>query len=175
MKPIVVFVLLLGAWMLLVWPVDPATGGLRSQDAVAGVIVALTVALIMRDVAPRRFRVWLHPVRYVWLFLYTLVLAYTVIKASIDIAYRVLHPAMPLKPGIVKVKTRLRSPAGIAALCNAIALAPGTLVIHADESGLLYVHWMHVKSTHVDEATGHIVRRFEWFLKRVFDLGEEGP
>ena len=54
-------------------------------------------------------------------------------------------------------------------LANSITLTPGTLTVHAMEDGRLYVHWINVKTTKVDEATAMIVSRFEWFIKRIFD------
>jgi len=97
------------------------------------------------------------------------VLAYYIIKANFDVAYRVLHPAMPIHPGIVKVKTSLTSLAAITVLSNSITLTPGTLTVNALENGVLYVHWINVKSTDIDEATKQIVSHFEWFLKRIFE------
>jgi multicomponent Na+:H+ antiporter subunit E len=54
-------------------------------------------------------------------------------------------------------------------LSNAIALTPGTLTVHAEENGDLYVHWINVKATDVEGATKYIVSRFEWFIKRILE------
>ena len=90
-------------------------------------------------------------------------------KANLDVVYRALHPAMPIKPGIVKIKTSLKTDSGITALANSITLTPGTLTVDLTDDGFLYVHWINVKSTDVEQATRLIAQRFEWFLKRIFE------
>ncbi|MDD5677510.1 MAG: Na+/H+ antiporter subunit E [Kiritimatiellae bacterium] len=171
MKQAAMFLLLLLLWVVLVWPFA-VTGGrvhLAAMELVPGVIVALLVVLIMRHSIPEGFKVWINPVRLFWFVVYAGVFVFYVIKANFDVAYRIIHPAMPIHPGIVKVKTTLKTRAGIAMLSNAIALTPGTLTVHAEENGDLYVHWINVKATDVDGATGYIVRRFEWLIKRIME------
>ena len=51
---------------------------------------------------------WLQPSRYAWGLVYLVVLAGYVVAGNFDVAYRGLHPRLPIRPGIVKVKTRLR-------------------------------------------------------------------
>ena len=112
---------------------------------------------------------WLQPARAFWLCVYAAVLVYHVVRANVDVAYRVLHPAMPINPGIVKIKTSLQTPTAITALCNSITLTPGTLTVHASEDGTIYVHWIYVSS--MDEAMekNRIVGRLEWYLKRIYE------
>ena len=171
MKRITMFLLLLLLWILLVWPfaVTDERVHLVAMEIVPGVIVALLVALIMGDKLPEGFTAWINPVRLFWFVVYAGVFVFYVIKANFDVAYRILHPAMPIRPGIVKVKTTLKTRAGIAMLSNAIALTPGTLTLHAGENGDLYVHWINVKATDVEGATGYIVSRFEWLIKRILE------
>lgn len=169
MKRLVLFVLSFVLWVLLVWPVDPATGQIRQADILAGVAVALVVALVMREISVREYGRWINPVRYFWGVIYLFVLAYDIIKANVDVAYRVLHPAMPIEPGIVKVKTKLRSPEARTALANSITLTPGTLTVDVTDDGYLYVHWINVWTRDPDEAARRIVGRFEWFLARILD------
>ena len=86
-----------------------------------------------------------------------------------QVVYLVLHPDMPIKPGIVKVKTKLKSESGVTALANSITLTPGTLTVDVVNENELYVHWLVVESADVDKATEIIVSRFESILKRIFD------
>ena len=97
------------------------------------------------------------------------VLAAYVIKANVEVAYRVLHPAMPIRPGIVKVKTRLQTPSSRTALCNSITLTPGTLAVDIHQDGTMMVHWIYVRSTDPEEAARQIIGRFEWFIERIFE------
>jgi multicomponent Na+:H+ antiporter subunit E len=92
------------------------------------------------------------------------------IKANFDVAYRVVHPKLPIKPGIVKVKTRLKSDTGLTFLANSITLTPCTMSVDIDrENGYLYIHWINVKSTDVEKATEIIVSRFEKILEKIFE------
>ncbi|MCK5380179.1 MAG: Na+/H+ antiporter subunit E [Candidatus Latescibacteria bacterium] len=166
MKRIVLFILVFVVWIVLVWPFDPDTG-LRGQDVIVGLGVALLVTLVMREV-PLETGKGIHPTRTFWMFVYLFVLAYYVVKANLDVVYRVLHPAMPIRPGIVKVRTKLRNATAITALANSITLTPGTLCVNATEDGVLYVHWINVKTTDEEEAAKYILQRFEWFLEKIF-------
>ncbi len=163
------FVLLLIVWVLLMWPFDPHTGGVEVQDLLAGVVVAMLAAFLMRAALPEDVGFRIEPMRLVWLVAYAGVLAGYIVKANLDVAYRVLHPQMPIRPGIVKVKTTLKTPAAITVLANSITLTPGTLTINALEDGTLYVHWIYIRSEEAEEATQCIIGRFEWFLKRILE------
>jgi multicomponent Na+:H+ antiporter subunit E len=72
-----------------------------------------------------------------------------------------------INPGIVKVKTRLKSPVGRLALANSIALTPGSLVIEIEDDNL-FVHWLDVRTTDSEEATRLIAGPFEKPLEQTF-------
>jgi len=108
-------------------------------------------------------------VRIFWALVYLPVFFYYVIKANFDVVYRALHPKMPIRPGIVKIKTILKTESGITALANSITLTPGTLTVDLTDDGFLYIHWINVKSDDVEQATKFIAQRFEWFLQRIFE------
>ena len=167
MKRVPLFLLAFLTWLLLAWPFGPQEG--QWQEVAAGAVVALVVVWVMRDVTVKQAAKWGQPARYWWLIAYLFVLTYYVIKANVDVVYRVLHPDMPIWPGIVKVRTSLRSPVAIAALANSITLTPGTLCVNALDDGTLYVHWITVRAQDEQEAADFIVNRFDWFLKRIFE------
>ena len=81
-----------------------------------------------------------------------------------------MHPQLPINPGIVKVKTRLKSDTALTFLANSITLTPGTLTVDIDrDNGVLYIHWLNVKAKDVETATKIIVERFERILSKIFD------
>jgi multicomponent Na+:H+ antiporter subunit E len=91
-------------------------------------------------------------------------------KANLDVAYRVLHPRLPIHPGIVKVRTKLTTDTALTFLANSITLTPGTMSVDIDkDNGILYIHWIDVKTKDVELATRIIVDRFEKVLKKIFD------
>lgn len=169
MRHLVRCVALFAVWVLLTWPLKPVCGGFDGQDIAAGAIVAVVGTVVMRKTGAQGFRVWANPMRYFWLAAYVLYLAYSIVKANLDVAYRVLHPAMPIRPGIVKVRTGLKTASAITALANSVTLTPGTLTVNASADGVLYVHCIWVHSTDMEDASRRIVSRFEWFIKRIWE------
>lgn len=167
MRRFVYFILAFIVWVLLTWPFTE--GNIDRQVIIAGLIASLIVSMLFHEVLPKEHMVFISPIRIFWVLVYIPVFFYYVIKANLDVVYRALHPRMPIKPGIVKIKTNLKTQSGITALANSITLTPGTLTVDLTNDGFLYVHWINVKSDDVEEATEFIARRFEWFLQKIFE------
>ena len=167
MRRLVYFLLAFIVWVFLTWPF--ADGKIDIQVIIAGLIASLIVAILFHEILPQEHIVFISPVRIFWTVVYIPVFFYYVIKANLDVVYRALHPRMPINPGIVKIKTNLKTESGITALANSITLTPGTLTVDLTDDGFLYVHWINVKSDDVEEATECIARRFEWFLQKIFE------
>jgi len=167
MRRLIYFVLAFLVWMLVTWPF--VNGRLDPQVVVAGLIASLLVSLLFHDILPKEHHVFVSPTRVFWFLVYVPVFFYYVVRANLDVVYRALHPAMPIKPGIVKIKTNLKTDSAITALANSITLTPGTLTVDLTDDGYLYVHWINVKSDDVEQATQLISQRFEWFLHKIFE------
>ncbi len=168
MNRLVLFVLLLLFWGMLTWPAE-MPGPTYLQDVGVGLAVAVLVTWTMGELPAERTVRWLEPQRYGWALAYFFVLAAYIVKANLEVAYRVLHPAMPIRPGIVRVKTKLRGPAARTILGNSITLCPGTLTLDIWEDGTMMVHWIYVRSEDAEEAAREIIGRFEWFIERIFE------
>jgi multicomponent Na+:H+ antiporter subunit E len=125
--------------------------------------------MVMGQMIRRNFVRLLNPVSYFWAFVYLFVFFYYTIKGGVDVAWRVLHPEMPIKPGIVKVRSVLKTETGRTVLANSITLTPGTLTIDVTDDGIFYVHWLNVRSVDEEAAAEQILRRFEWFIQRIFE------
>jgi multicomponent Na+:H+ antiporter subunit E len=166
---VVLFAISFVFWILLVWPVSPVDGHLLIGDIVVGLVVAAFVALVMGQMIRRNFVRLLNPVSYFWAFVYVFVFSYYVIKGGVDVAWRVLHPAMPINPGIVKVKSVLKTETGQTMLANSITLTPGTLTMEVTNDGVFYIHWLNVRDVDEEAAAKQILRRFEWFIQRIFE------
>lgn len=98
---------------------------------------------------------------------YVIVLLWEIIKANFDVAYRVIHPKMPIKPGIVVIKTSLKSDIAKLILANSITLTPGTFTLDVIGDKLL-IHWINVRAEDIDEATSLIGHKFEKYLRVIF-------
>ena len=167
MRRLIYFVLAFIIWVMLTWPF--ADGKIDIQVVIAGVIASAIIAILFHEILPKEHLVFISPVRIFWALVYIPVFFYYMMKANLDVVYRALHPKMPIKPGIVKIKTILKTESGITALANSITLTPGTLTVDLTDDGFLYIHWINVKSDDIEEATRLIAQRFEWFLKRIFE------
>jgi multicomponent Na+:H+ antiporter subunit E len=169
MRRSTLFILSLLLWVLLTWPVGPVPGVFRAADLSAGVVVAMLVALVMGERNEAGGINWLEPSRWFWGLVYLLVFVGYVFRANFDVAYRVLHPDMPIRPGIVKVKSSLRTDAARTVLANCITLTPGTLSVDIADDGTFYIHWINVWTREGGVTAWETIGRFEWFIKRVFE------
>ena len=89
------------------------------------------------------------------------------VKSNIKMASIVLSPSLPIQPGIVKVRTRLKSRMGRLMLANSITLTPGTLTVEL-KGEWIYVHCVNVEATDIEAATENIVRGFESYLEVMY-------
>lgn len=160
---IVLFFLAFLIWSFLSWPPD-------LQHIIVGVFISGFVSFMTGDLFVKRPHLFKHINRYLWFLYYVPLFIWECLKANIDVAYRVTHPKLPINPGIVKVKTTLKSDTGLTFLANSITLTPGTMSVDIDpQEGFLYIHWIDVKDKDIQKATEIIVKRFEVILKRIFE------
>lgn len=160
---LIAFICLWLAWIAL-------TGSLDPQELSAGFLVAAFVALVSHELLFRggmrkkfELRRWGYFLAYVPAYIWA------ELKAHASVIYRILHPRMPIKPGIVRVPMRLRSDFGITGLANAITMTPGTLSVEVgEEERCLYVHWINVRGVEPELTSEQIARPFERFLRRIF-------
>ena len=160
-RRIAYFVLGFAVWMLLVYT-------FHYQEVIAGIGVALLTAVLFGKYLPLHPSKLLSPVRWFWLLAYIPVFAYMCVKCNIDVALRVLSPGLQLKPGIVKIRTSLKSDIARVFLANSITLTPGTMTVELKDD-VLYIHWIEVGSNDPAEAGKAIIGPFEYFLSRIFD------
>jgi multicomponent Na+:H+ antiporter subunit E len=157
------FVILFVLWMLLVWSLD-------IQGVIAGAVVALLFTFVVSGLLPDKAERLFSPIRWFWALVHLGLLTYWIVLANLDVLYRVLHPNLPIRPGIVKVKTTLRTDEAKTFLANSITLTPGTLTVDIIDD-TLYVHWIYVYEDmeDIEKITWDIAGKFEATLRRVFD------
>ncbi|MCS7179967.1 MAG: Na+/H+ antiporter subunit E [bacterium] len=159
--------LLFIAWIFLTWPFGKE---IDWQILISGIFISIFVGSIFGELFTENPHKFFGFKRYLWAILYLPYWFWYCILANLDVAYRVLHPNLPIRPGIVKVKTNLKSKSGLTALANSITLTPGTMTVEIEpENGYLYIHWIYVKTDDIEKASELIVRRFEKILERIFE------
>lgn len=155
------FLLMFLVWWALTWTLDPIA-------LIVGVLVATGIVLFLSDLFTPDMVLLFSPRRFFWLLVYIPYFLYYVFKANLDVLYRVLHPDLPINPGIVKVRTSLTTDLGKTFLANSITLTPGTLSVDI-EGEYLYIHWINVISKDIEDTTKIIVNRFENIIGRIFE------
>ena len=157
---VTLFVALFVLWVIFVGSLDP-------QELLAGAVVAALVAALSGGLVRSATSKILSPVRILRVLAYVGVLAIEIVKANLDMARIVSARRIAIRPGIVKVRTRLTSPIARLVLANSITLTPGTLSVDiAGED--LFVHWVNVEAEDMEAATHAIVDAFEKHLEVIF-------
>jgi multicomponent Na+:H+ antiporter subunit E len=151
-------------WAALNWPLDLG-------HALIGIMAALFVTYVLKDLYGQKTAPFFEPHRYlIFVFWYLPLVFLGMVRASLSVAGRILHPSPAVQPGIVRVKTTLTTDTGLTFLANTITLTSNTLTVDVDrESRVLYVHWVHVQARDIESATKMIVGRFEPIIKKVFE------
>ncbi len=165
-------VLILFALWLVLTGVISFPGGLRpgamGQELLAGAAISLLLGFWAAGFLARSGLAVFSPKRLFALAAYVPVFFIEVVKANLDVAYRVIHPAMPIRPGIVAVKTSLKSDIAKLWLANSITLTPGTLTVDV-VGDTLFIHWIYVRSDDVEGATQAIVSKFEKYIRMIVE------
>jgi len=157
---IYLFIFLITIWLAL-------TTTFQWQELSVGILISLVLASFLNK---NYLKLGLPPLsikRIIFFILYIFVLFIEIIKANFDVAYRVIHPKMPIKPGIIIIKTELKQDIAKMILANSITLTPGTFTLDIKGDELL-IHWIYVRSEKIDESTKIIGQKFEKYLKVVF-------
>ncbi|MGM0568380.1 MAG: Na+/H+ antiporter subunit E [Elusimicrobiota bacterium] len=165
MKKAIIVAILFVIWLFFTWPFAP----FDIQSFIAGFVAAALAVMIIppvfNNVSTAKAA---QPERYFWALVYAGLLALHLLKAGFETLYIMIHPGFPPRPGIVKIKTGLKSPLARAFLCNSITLAPGTLTVDISEDRI-YVHKMHVGKDRIKMRTEKIGGKFERILKRIIE------
>jgi multicomponent Na+:H+ antiporter subunit E len=109
------------------------------------------------------------PKSLMYSFLYIGVFIVALIKSNLDVIFRVLHPKLPVRPGIIRIETRLKSPMARMILANSITLTPGTFTVDIKDN-ILYIHWIEVCcETDPQKITQELSGRFENILIKIYE------
>ncbi len=140
------------------------------EEVVAGILVAALVSvvagkfLITSEKSEHIIKRFFSAIKYLFKFIWEMA------KANLHVAFIVIHPNLPIRPGIVKIRTKLTKDSAITVLTNSITLTPGTLTVDVNpETRELYIHCIDVESRDVDENTKTIGAKFEPLLTEVFE------
>lgn len=156
----VLFVTLMLFWLML-------SGNLDTDVLIVGAVASLIIALLYRDGLSFFTEFRFTPQAIVAGFRYYSYFLRELFKSNLKMAAIVLSPSLPITPGIVKVRTRLKSRMGRLMLANSITLTPGTLTVEM-AGEWLYIHCVTLGATDIEAATAEIVSGFESYLEVMY-------
>lgn len=128
--------LVAGSGSILFWSIE---------EIIAGIIIAVGTGIIARKVLCRSESLRMaDPVRLILLALYIIGPFFVELtKANLDVAYRVITGN--IRPGIIRLKSGMKSDFAVLMLANSITLTPGTLTVDIDEkSNDLFIHVINI-------------------------------
>ncbi len=148
-------------WLLL-------TGTLKKDELIIGGFSLVLIAVLFYGYSDLYRAVKITPKIILFYPLYLFIFLKELLKANIDVALRVINPALPINPGIVAVKTDLKSPLSKLILANSITLTPGTLTVDIKDD-TLFIHWIDVRNKDIESVTKDISSKFEKILKEIVE------
>lgn len=160
-NPLFLFAILLLFWILL-------SNTLALEMLLPGIfLIVIIIGIFCRNckvfdeakVTPRAFY---------YTFIYIFVFLFELIKSNLDVARRVISPSLPINPGIVEAKTKIKSPMGRMILANSITLTPGTFTVEIQDD-VFFIHCIDICEEDTEELSKQIIRRFEKYLEEIYD------
>ena len=154
-------------WALLTFVWIAISSSLALKSVITGALIAAALAYMFA----RRFAIWrgirFSPTRLYHFIIYTGVFVVELVRANINMMRYVYAPRLIVEPGVVKVKTNLKSPIGRLALANSISLTPGSLVMDIGEDEL-FVHCLDMRAIDPKKLTETVLGPFEEHLGKAF-------
>jgi len=147
------------------------SGSVGVYDIVLGLAVSLIAGYLTAELVVRDTSKALSIRRLMWLITYAIYyLTIAEFKAHYDVIKRILHPRMPINPGIVRAPYNVSNDYSIVAIANSITNTPGTVTVHLDEGKkVYYIHWIDVKAPDPKTTYENIVKDFESYIKNIFE------
>ncbi len=157
---LIIFVILLAFWLIL-------NHSVSAEYLISGVVLAAAIAMAFCRECEVLQDIKLTPKAFLYTFAYLFVFIVELVKANFDLAMRVLSPSLPINPGIIRVKTSLKSKMARLILANSITLTPGTFTVDIIGDNL-YIHCVNLEKEHTEEYGKNIVRKFEKYLEVIY-------
>ncbi len=156
----VTFLILLSVWIFL-------NNSLQPEILISGIVIALLLASLSVKQHRLFAELKITPKSIAYTVIYFIVFFIELVKSNIDVTLRVLSPKLPINPGIVEVKTKLKSKYARMILANSITLTPGTLTVEVVDDSF-FIHWIDVENEDIQEASNKIVKKFEKYLDVIY-------
>lgn len=131
-RTLVLTAFLAGLWLVL----SGSLKGLLLMLGLASIVLVVIIASRMDVVDDEGHPYHLQPLGVLHYWGWLLV---EIIKSNLDVSKRILHPAMPIAPTLLRVRASQTSELGQVIYANSITLTPGTVSVDLKE-GYIEVH-----------------------------------
>ncbi len=152
----IMFLLLLLFWVVV--------AGTAVPILVLGAVLAAAISWYNRDLTDSLIqdKWYFSGKKVLMLSLYIASLLWQIVLANIDLARIVLHPSLPIQPGVVRFNPGLKTDLSKTLLANSITLTPGTLAIDIQDEEFT-VHFLTLASAQnvVEWQLIHWLRKME--------------
>ena len=123
---------------------------------IASAVVVVYLSVRMRVIGTGEHR----PMLYLRLPIYTVWLSWQIIRANVQVAYRIVHPRMPVETQYLKIKLVGDKPLLHLIHANSITLTPGTISANVKD-GFIHVHVLSNADAR-DLLSGKIAEKILW-------------
>ncbi|GAB3669146.1 Na+/H+ antiporter subunit E [Halopiger thermotolerans] len=132
-----------------------------------GLVVGLPIAFVFRRLYAERIDLGRGVRALPYAGLYLAAFAWEIVRANVDMVYRVLAPGMPIEPEVILVPLRAETDVAITLLANSVTITPGTVTLDYDaETNALYVHAVDGRDP---AAIAAPIRTWEDYALEMFD------
>ncbi len=122
------------------------TVNLALSNIIVAVLVGAGVAWIMKP-KPQTFSLSKLPQSLIAIARYLVFLSGDIIKCGITVARILVDPTLPIRPGIIAVKSGMQTELGTALSAHAITITPGEQVLEIGDDGTMYTHCLDAVSS----------------------------
>jgi multicomponent Na+:H+ antiporter subunit E len=152
-------------WLSLMALYLGLTANAEVNNIVAGGILSVLVLILLHQA---RVSVDMNrlPAALVGVFRYAIYVIVDVVKCGVNVARIVTDPKLPIRPGIIAVKSNLKSELGTALSAHAITITPGEMVIEIGDDGAMYTHCLDAVSSAEGAEAAQKTRRD--MLEKIF-------
>jgi len=151
LRLLILFFLTTGLWLALSGHFEPLLLSLGLLSAATVSFVSRRMGIIDAEGQPLELMPGL--LRYApWL-------AKEIVRACIDVAWRIVQPSLPIQPTIIRVPANQRTVTGRVSFANSITLTPGTISLDVLEKQI-EVHALTAESA-ADLESGEMGKRVE--------------
>lgn len=152
----VVNLIIAGVWMFL-----------QQTLAWENFVVGYFIGLVVMTLAVRRLDTPFYLHRVLAFIKLAVVFLIEVVRSGIRVSYLILHPKLPISPGMVAVPLDVTSDEAITIFAGMITMAPGSISVElSDDRKYLYVHALEAEDPH--KAAAFFKNAFERHIMEVF-------